>query len=361
MTLHLVGFPHHRPDGSFPSCAYVEKTRKLRLAPLEDQLILYGAEGADVALLDEDDRLSLFGPDDASKPPEWPDTAQWNLFNTRAVEAIRERAQPDDLLLLAGGYSQKPVADALPHLTACEPGVGYKGTCTGLRAFESHAWRHHIYGRQNTQDGCWMDAVIPNYFDPADFPFVNDGTGDYLLFLGRVVLRKGPHVAARIAQELGMKLVVAGPRPDPTSADHVELEGDVDYVGPVGSSERAKLLAGAAALLAPTLYIEPFGGVAVEAMLAGTPAVTSNFGAFTETVPDEYRFHTLQEGIDCVRRAFDTDHEQLRADVIARYSLDAVAPLYDRWFRRLRSLRGDGWYALDDSLDERKEPADARR
>ena len=132
-------------------------------------------------------------------------------------------------------------------------------------------------------------------------------------------------------------------------ADEVRLEGDVRYVGPVDVAARAELLAGATALLVPTLYVEPFGGVAVEAMLSGTPAVTSDWGAFVETVEEGvtgFRFGTLAEAVAGVALAAQLEPAAVRARAIERYSLEAVAPEFLAWFARLATLRAGGWYEM---------------
>jgi glycosyltransferase involved in cell wall biosynthesis len=327
-TLHLVAFPHTRLDGGYDTCAYTQKIRRFRRMNLGRDLIVYGCQGADV----EVGEATRF--DDASLP-SWPDEAEWATFNRLAVSSIRERAAAGDLLLLAGGWSQHTIADALPGLTACEPGVGYEGIATPFCAFESYAWMHHIYGLKQIVDGRWFDTVIPNYFDPADFR--QGAGGGYLLYVGRLIERKGVHVAAEIAKAAGMRLIVAGP------GDR-ELAPDAEHVGIVGPAERAELMGSAVAVLCPTVYIEPFGGVAVEAQMCGTPAITTDWGAFTETVAPEWRFRTLAEALDRVAAADTADRDAIRQRVLELYSLNAVAPMFQRWFDQLDTLHGDGWY-----------------
>ena len=283
-------------------------------------------------------------------------------MNVRAVAEISARAEERDIICLSAGHAQLAVVEALPHLTACEPFVGYKGVLGGRvhAAYESNVWRHFVAGLRTAtgdasyDDGRWYDAVVPNYFDLDDFD-VGLEPDDYLLFLGRVSQRKNPQVAAMIARELGMKLVVAGPgvfavEQGRIIADGCILEGDdLYYAGVADVETRRHLLANAKALLMPTAFLEPFGGAAVEAMLSGTPAVTTDWGAFTETVVpgvSGYRFHTLAEGCEKTLEALELDRATVAAYAQGRYSLEAVGPQFERWFRQLDGLWRGGWPAM---------------
>ena len=367
MRIHVLGLPHTETTRGYPTCAYSQKIVRFgkMMLPLGYEVILYAGEENEaectehVPLVTREERVKWFG--EHSQNTLWggltwnPADEPWQIMNSRAVEEIKKRLTSEhDLLLLGMGHSHQPVANALPRQTACEPFVGYEGISTKFRAFESHFWRAHIYGRQNIADGNWYDATVPNYFDTADFHTVKKPQ-DYLLFVGRVTVRKNPHVAAMIAGALGMRLIVAGPgvthvEPGRIVADHCELLGDhVEYVGPVGIGQRADLMANARALIAPTAFLEPFGGVAVEAMLSGTPVVASDWGAFTETVRpgvSGYRFSTLAEGVAATRQALNLRRKQVRSYALERYTLEKVGPQFDRWFRQLDGLWSGGWNSL---------------
>ncbi len=358
MKLHLVSLPHTQVSQDFCGCAYTGKILKFcKMLGGSHDIQLYAPQGPDVEgatlhpCLPNRQRIRTFGEDDPNRLPSWPTDEQSAKFNANVIEKLKQNIEPQDLILLSMGWTHRPIQTAFPNYICCEPGVGYEGILTNFVAFESYAWQHHVYAKKGINDGRWFDAVIPNYFDPDDFPILNDGCGDYLLFLGRIVQRKGPHIASEIARASGMKLVVAGAGGKQVGRDIVAPEitvKDAEYVGPVNVEERAKLLAGARALIVPTTYIEPFGGVAVEAMMAGTPTITSDWGAFTETVQNGvsgFRFRTLAEAVTAVQDVGGLDPFSIREYAQSRYSLESVAPMFNRWFNQLQTLHGEGWYA----------------
>src|SRR5690606_34196227 len=90
-----------------------------------------------------------------------------------------------------------------------EFGIGYEGVFSNYRVYESYAQMHYVQGLLHDDNGHAFHAVIPNYYDPTEFPF-REQKDDFFLFIGRMTLRKGPSVAAEVTRRLGAKLVMAG-------------------------------------------------------------------------------------------------------------------------------------------------------
>lgn len=364
-TLHLCGLPHTNTTHEHTVCAFTTKNMKFceMMTARGWDIVVYSGERNEAecaehvpCFTDREQALWYGGELDQNTLPTlatWqPTDLCWLTFNARVAAAIRERAEPHDIVLITGGLAQQPVAQALPDLQACEHAAGYVGIFARYVCFESYAWRHYLYGRNHAiNEGRWFDTVIPNFFRPGDFTLA-ETKDDYLLFVGRLIERKGLRVAADIAKESSRRLVVAGSGAAAWGTgfldtfDGVHIEGDIEYVGPVGAAERNDLMGRAHALLCPTTYIEPFGAVAVEAQLCGTPAITTDWGAFTETVDEKFRFTTLEEGLAAVEAAVDVWPRNIRERALERFSLDAIAPRYERWFDRLSTLWADGWYEL---------------
>lgn len=350
MRLHVVSLPHTQTTQEYSWCAFtahVIKFCKMMIAN-GNEVFLYSGEFNEapctehIPLVSEEWRDGAFGK--LPQPQFHQQDRRWLEFGQRASAAMRERMQPGDYHCNIGGYAQKPIADAVPELACVEWGVGYAGTFAKYRAFVSYAWMHAVYGWQQTAagaDGHLWDAVIPLCFDVDEFP-VGKGDGDYLLFIGRLIERKGIRIVNDIAKRTGKKLVVAGFGPN-----HAMIDTPHEYVGVVGPEERAKLMGGAVATLVPTQYVEAFGGVAVESMLTGTPVITTDWGAFPEIVPNGvagYRQRTLAGFCAATELAAELDRDKVREWAL-QYGLEPVGMQYQDWFHRLETLRGDGWYA----------------
>jgi glycosyltransferase involved in cell wall biosynthesis len=223
-----------------------------------------------------------------------------------------------------------------------EFGVGYGGTFSKYRVFESYAWMHTCYGaatmgKPHDADGSWWDTVIPGYLDPAMFPF-RDKKDDYFMFIGRLIDRKGFRIASDVTFDLDTRLVVCGEGTPPVGCD---------YRGVVGPEERGRLLAGAKAVFVPTIYVEPFGNVNIEAQACGTPVITTDWGAFTETVIDGvtgFRCRTFGEFKRAAMNAQDLNPHVIREHAVQNYSLPVIGRKYENYFQRLLTLWDKGWY-----------------
>lgn len=266
-------------------------------------------------------------------------------FNTRAASYIRDTKQPGDIIATIAGSAQQFIAEHHPDLIFLEYSIGYQGICAPYRIFQSHVWRHVIHGVTRIDAGRTFDAVIPPWFHVDDFPYT-DTVGDYVLYCGRLVSSKGIRIVCNAAQAAGVKLLVIG-------HGNTELVTYGDYLGAVSTEERNRLMAGARAVMMPTQYLEPFGNVAAEAQLCGTPMITSDFGAFVESVDHGYtgfRCATLGEYVQAINLAPGLDRTFIRERAVSLYSEDVAAEQYAGYFRRLAVARLEGDQSLARTL-----------
>jgi glycosyltransferase involved in cell wall biosynthesis len=357
MKLHLVALPHTQVSAEFCGCAYTSKILKFcKMLGRDYEIHLYAPEGPNVAgatlhvCLTDKKRTRICGGDDPNRLPAWPTDAQTELFNRRVIRKLNP--DPQDLILLSGGWTHHVISEVFASNIKCEPFVGYMGVLAGnvWAAYESNFHMAQVYRNKGIENVRWFDRVIPPFYDPEDFPHFNNGNGEYLLFLGRIIERKGPHIAAEVAQRCGLPLKVAGAGGKQEGKDIVAPEitiKNAEYVGPVDVQERAKLLAGAKAVLFPTIYGEPGGNVAIEAMACGTPVIASDFGVATETVKEGvsgFRFRLLRDAVRAVGQCSELDPKVVRKHAITHFSLESVGLKFTQWFSDIQTLFGQGWY-----------------
>lgn len=367
-TFHYIAMPHLPVTKEYQACAFTQKIHKLTrmLLAKGHRVFLYGVDRTDIkhenlsfvpvlsirdvvdAWGEGDNRFELgydwqkkgFKHDITSQP-----TKATQKFRFNAIKEITRRKKENHFLLLSQGMYQKSIADAVDLFLTCEPGIGYRGSYAQFRAFESAYIQNFTYGSEHPREsinGAYYHRVIPNYFDLEDFTF-NPQPKDYLFYIGRLIPRKGVETAMRVADALEMPLFVAGQG----SLSDIPYKSDrVTHIGTLNANQRNKWLGEALVTLAPTRYLEPFGGVTIESMLTGTPVVTTNFGVFPETIKNGvagYRCDTLQDFVHKTKKAIKLDRLTVRTHGV-KYSMENINKMYEKWWTELYQV----WESVKD-------------
>lgn len=368
MTFHVVALPHTRTAKEFSACAYTQKVLNFckMMSSLGHTVYHYGAEGSEVAcvehitVISSEEQRQLFGDCDWRRSTfrlKWdPAEPAWQLTNTRAAAAVNQRKRRGDFLCVIGGGCHRPVAEVVgdAETITVEFGVGYYGVFAKFRVFETYTHQSAVYAMLSPDPNAQLyDAVIPNYYDPADFP-PGRQDGGYLLFLARLTHRKGLEIAVQTARAAKLPLKIAGQGVLELAPDHliteegqyVALDDQVQYVGYADVARRAELMGAARALIQPTIFLEPFGGNVVEAQLCGTPVITTDHAAFSETVRHGvtgYRCHTLEQFVWAANAVERLDTQAIRQRAFSNYSIHRVRWMYSEYFQMLAGLWGEGW------------------
>lgn len=337
-TIHLLSLPHTQTTKDFSWCAFTSLVINMATMMTKEghKVILYAGEENEAECAEHVVCSEKPKNNDFFVPP-WT-YEYFALMNNKIIEEMKKRIQIGDLILESTSL-QSVVADAFPRNISMEYAIGYGGCKSPCRVFPAEAWRHEIYGRDaaargediHTVMGYSSDAVIPHMINVDQFP-EGKGDGGYLLFVGRLGGMKGEWIAVETSKRTGIPLKLAGPGTPP---DYGE------YLGVLQPEERAKVMGGAIATFAPSMFPEPFCLVVPEAQMTGTPTITTDWGAVTETNENGvsgYRCSTLNEFEQAVYDCQKLDRKKIRERAISKYSLEAVAPQYTKFFHRLEEI-----------------------
>ena len=272
-------------------------------------------------------------------------------YGARILESLRHRGAIDVVhdhigygtLLATAQLSDVPVVHTV-HGALTEPETTFYAALAGRVSLVaiSRSQRH------SAPDLPWVGTV----HNAVPFHQLTVGNSDsaspYLLCLARICPDKGQHIAIEVARRAGMRLVLAGKvEATPASREYYAtrvlplVDSDrVVHITNVAGAEKAALLEGATALLAPIEWDEPFGLSVVEAMACGTPAISFSRGAAPEIIDDGltgFLVRDADEMVAAVARVDEIDPADCAARTRRRFSAQTMADGYLRMYERAQA------------------------
>jgi len=207
---------------------------------------------------------------------------------------------------------------------------------------QHRAWRQELFGAAQGHLVGW----IRNGIALDDFVPAADGRrGEYLLYAGRICPEKGPHLAIELARRTGRALLLLGEvYRFPSHRAYFEREiqprlGDsVVWKPQTSQAERRTWMAGAAAVIVPSLVEETSSLVAMEAAASGTPVIAFRRGALAETVVHQrtgFLCESIEEMERAVRRLPRIGARDCRVWAESCFDADRMVREYVDLYRRL--------------------------
>jgi glycosyltransferase involved in cell wall biosynthesis len=272
---------------------------------------------------------------------------------TALLEAMASHAAEFDVIHAHIDWLHLPLVSRLgvPFLTTMHGRLDLPGLQDVVRNFPSAPFVSISENqRLPLRDAKWLGTVYHGL--PAGLFRPSFQRGPYLAFLGRLTAEKGPEQAIRIAKAAGMPLHIAAKIPRGERGyfkDRLEPQIDGEQIkltGEVNDTTKEGFLAGAAALLFPIDWPEPFGLVMIEAMACGTPVIAFQSGAVPEVIDDGITGFVVgaeEQAVEAIKRLGELDRHRIRERFEERFTARRMAQDYTLHYRDLlaRSVPGN--------------------
>ncbi|HKU09477.1 MAG TPA: glycosyltransferase family 4 protein [Bradyrhizobium sp.] len=265
------------------------------------------------------------------------------------LEAVSRRASEFDVIHVHVDWLPLPLLSRLgvPFVTTTHGRLDLPGLPDVIRLFPDAPYVS-ISDNQSSalSEANWIGTVYHGM--PVDLFRPSFEPGSYLAFLGRLTAEKGPEAAIRVARAAKLPLRIAakvprGERGYFREKIEPQIDGEqVQLIGEVNDRTKEEFLAGAAALLFPIDWPEPFGLVMIEAMACGTPVIAFRSGSVPEVIDDGITGFVVEderEAVEAVKRLGEIDRRRVRAQFEQRFSAARMAKEYLAHYQALAETR----------------------
>jgi glycosyltransferase involved in cell wall biosynthesis len=264
------------------------------------------------------------------------------------LEAVARHAHEFDVIHAHIDWLHLPLFSRLgvPFLTTCHGRMDLPGFPDVIRRFPDAPFVSISDDqRKPLPEANWIGTIYHGL--PTDLFRPSFESGTYLAFLGRLTAEKGPEAAIRIARAADLPLRIAAKVPRGERGYFKEqLEPEIDgkqvqLSGEVNDQAKRQFLAGAAALLFPIDWPEPFGLVMIEAMACGTPVIAFRSGSVPEVIDDGITGFVVSdeaEAVAAIKKLSELDRRRVRAHFEKRFTARRMAEEYLRGYTALSSM-----------------------
>lgn len=245
-----------------------------------------------------------------------------------------------------------------PALTGCWSGSHFAGAMLSVEAAAVKAMGTYRKGanvvivlnelqrRAVAAAGVAPEIVrtIPHFVEVSGEPTVAGRHG--ALYVGRLVPEKGVDVLIRACAAAGVALRVAGDGRDRAELEALarELDGDVQFLGPLGRDDVVAEMSRASVLCVPSLWHEVSPLVIIEAFGAGLPVIGTEMGGIPDLLRDGRGFLVPAGDVAALASTLRSvaDDEPLRRRVAGSALVHARTELTrDAWVARLMQAYED--------------------